>query len=296
MRIIVTIVLLLVALGVFAQIEPVYQQYQFNQLLFNPAYAGLQERMSFSLNSRYQWAGLEGAPMTNTLSGYTSVGQSAGFGAVLVDDRLGIRRNTDFTVSGAYFINYGVSRIGMGLQASIENHRFNLDGLDPQVLNDPQLNFSAETNTKPNFGVGVMYKNPFGYIGLSIPKLLETFSEADGKTQFRTYYLSAGYVEQIPGPVNFKVSTLIRMTNKSIVADLSGALIIKEYLIGGLTLRNFNSLSVDASILVTDQLRFGYSYQLPSDKMMASTTGTHEIMIAYDLARLLDQNIGKRFF
>ena len=103
-------------------------------------------------------------------------------------------------------------------------------------------------------------------------------------------------MEQIPGPVNFKVSTLIRMTNKSIVADLSGALIIKEYLIGGLTLRNFNSLSVDASILVTDQLRFGYSYQLPSDKMMASTTGTHEIMIAYDLARLLDQNIGKRFF
>src|SRR5688572_2922571 len=50
--------------NVRAQQDPLYTHYMYNTLAFNPAYAGSRDAMSFFGLARFQWAGINGAPMT----------------------------------------------------------------------------------------------------------------------------------------------------------------------------------------------------------------------------------------
>jgi len=59
---------------------PVYSQYLQNGLMINPAYAGTREVLSFFMSGRLQWAGIDGAPKSETLSLHS----------LLKDDRVGL--------------------------------------------------------------------------------------------------------------------------------------------------------------------------------------------------------------
>ena len=52
----------------FAQQDPQYSQYMFNQLSINPAYAGSKEAISSSIFLRRQWVGVDGGPATGSLT------------------------------------------------------------------------------------------------------------------------------------------------------------------------------------------------------------------------------------
>ena len=56
------------AMQTFAQQDPQYSQYMFNQMAINPAYAGSKEAISASAFIRSQWTGIDGAPKTETFS------------------------------------------------------------------------------------------------------------------------------------------------------------------------------------------------------------------------------------
>jgi len=57
-----------ISMSVTAQQDPMYTKYMFNTLSYNPAYAGSSDYMRISLIHRNQWFGLEGSPVTQTLS------------------------------------------------------------------------------------------------------------------------------------------------------------------------------------------------------------------------------------
>ncbi|MBP5458146.1 MAG: type IX secretion system membrane protein PorP/SprF, partial [Paludibacteraceae bacterium] len=64
-------ILLLTALSCFsasAQDEIVYDQYHFNYYLVNPAVAGAERCSHLMLTGKFQWMGMDDAPMTQTLS------------------------------------------------------------------------------------------------------------------------------------------------------------------------------------------------------------------------------------
>ncbi len=50
-----------------AQQEPQYTHYMYNTLVVNPAYAGARDALSITGLGRFQWAGLAGAPMSQTV-------------------------------------------------------------------------------------------------------------------------------------------------------------------------------------------------------------------------------------
>ena len=52
----------------FAQQESSFSHYMFNQQIINPAYSGARGLNSFTSIVRSQWSGIEGAPLTQTLS------------------------------------------------------------------------------------------------------------------------------------------------------------------------------------------------------------------------------------
>jgi type IX secretion system PorP/SprF family membrane protein len=62
------LVFILISMNSTAQQDPQYTHYMFNTLSVNPAYAGQRETLSVVGLHRSQWVGVDGAPITQSLS------------------------------------------------------------------------------------------------------------------------------------------------------------------------------------------------------------------------------------
>src|SRR5687768_8733971 len=94
-----------------------YTQYMFNGLMINPAYAGAEGPLSMSFIQRSQWAGVEGAPSTESFSAHSLFKEKQmGAGVSVVNDRIGIHKNLNVLANYAFHVNIGRNRyLSMGL-------------------------------------------------------------------------------------------------------------------------------------------------------------------------------------
>jgi type IX secretion system PorP/SprF family membrane protein len=91
-----TILIFLSRISLFAQQDIMVSQYMFNGLLLNPAYAGSHKYFSSSLLHRTQWVGFDGAPKTSILALDGPVNnEKMGIGFIISNDRIGITEQTD---------------------------------------------------------------------------------------------------------------------------------------------------------------------------------------------------------
>ena len=60
----------------YSQQLPIYSQYMYNKFMLNPAVAGADGYSSVNINTRQQWAGLEGAPKLNSVSFQSRFGRA----------------------------------------------------------------------------------------------------------------------------------------------------------------------------------------------------------------------------
>ena len=66
-------------------------QYQFNGLSINPAFSASDNQGRITALSRHQWVGFNGAPQTQTLSGYVTLpNEKTSVGATFVSDKVGV--------------------------------------------------------------------------------------------------------------------------------------------------------------------------------------------------------------
>ena len=85
-----TIIFLLLGLSLWAQQEPHYTHFMFNQQLYNPAYVGSRPA-SFTGLHRSQWIGFEGAPYSEVVSFQTPImRQRAGVGGSISRYAIGV--------------------------------------------------------------------------------------------------------------------------------------------------------------------------------------------------------------
>ena len=73
-----------------AQQDPMYSMYMWNMLSVQPGYAGSADVLNATALSRVQWAAINGAPVTHSLSAHAPINmRSLGAGGSLVHDRIG---------------------------------------------------------------------------------------------------------------------------------------------------------------------------------------------------------------
>src|SRR5687767_1328866 len=95
------ILVLLLSQKAEAQQDAIYSQYMFNPFMINPAYAGSRDALSGVLLFRQQWAGIEGAPSTQTFSTHSGIGKTKlAAGLNLVNDAIGPTRNSGVFLTG----------------------------------------------------------------------------------------------------------------------------------------------------------------------------------------------------
>lgn len=276
------------AVNATAQQVASYTQYMFNGLAINPAYAGSHEALSASFLSRFQNVGLRGSPNTQTLSIHSPlVNKRVALGLLVIHDQLAVIDQTGIHFSYAYRLPVfgGKGTLSMGLQGGVSFYRANYTQLD--LYNNPDIAFSSDIReSSPNFGAGLFYYTKLAYAGVSMPNLMSNVF--DRGTQFQTVYqnkpiiLSGGYVFTLNRMLKIKPNALLKLLNdRPVEFDLNCNLLLDEVLWVGLSYKSSNSIALLTQIQLTDQLQFGYSYQVATGPINAVAVGSHELMVNY---------------
>ena len=303
-------ILVLVAAGFVskAQQDPMYTQYMFNQQTINPAYAGTWESLSFMVLGRQQWAGFDGAPQTYTFSMQAPLkNERVALGLNLISDKVGQEKR--FYMFGDYSYLLPINenlRLRLGLKGGFTNYSNNLNEYDIIDPTDPSFQGVIDKKFVPNFGIGGFLYSRRGYIGFSVPKILnhdfETTNETSSlSSEFRHYFLSAGLVFNLGENLKFKPTMLTKATFTSesgapVEIDLTANFLIKERFWLGAMYRTGDSFGFIAQWIIDKKLRIGYAYDYSITPLQDFNNGTHEVMISYELRFLKEMFASPRYF
>ena len=294
--------LFIIGTTVQAQQEAQFTQYMYNTISVNPAYAGSRDVLSVIGLYRTQWVGLEGAPKTATFALHSPVSERIGLGFSVVNDRIGPSDENNIAADLSYNIpvseNY---RLFFGMKASANILNIDYTKLDIYNPTDPQYQNNVDRKFSPNIGAGLYLQSDKGYVGLSVPYMLETrhynHSTASEAKEKMHYYVIGGYVFDLSSTVKFKPAVLTKVVvGAPLQVDLSANFLFNEKLILGAAYRWDAAVSAMAGFQITPGLLAGYAYDLDTTKLGNYNSGSHEIFLRFELFKNFDKITSPRFF
>lgn len=274
----------------FAQQDEQASFYMQNPLQYNPAYAGSRQSLALTALARFQWVGFDGAPKSQWFSAHTPiVRQHMGVGLNLVNDAIGSRNRTSLfaDVSSNIQLNKKGHRLAVGISLGADFLNYNFSDLNVTDPNDPFYG-KQFSSTKPNLGAGIYYYGERHFIGLSIPRMFE-LKYNGAETEITTlnkrhYFLTAGFVIPLNSVVMFKPSTLIKYTaHAPLTVDLNASFLFYEkFWVGGMYRFN-ESVGLNLIYKIKNIVQIGYGYDFTINKLTRYNSGTHEILLTYDI-------------
>ena len=285
----------------FAQQDAQFTQYMYNTINVNPAYAGSRGALSIFALHRTQWVGLDGAPVTNTVSINTPInGSKLGIGVSLVNDKIGPTNENAISADLSYFIQTSDTwKLSFGMKATANLFDLDVTRLDPVDASDPSLqNYSKFS---PNIGAGIYLHSDKAYLGFSVPNFLESNRYDDNSVKiFKekiNYYLIAGYVFDINSTIKFKPAVLTKMVEGApLQVDVSGNFLFNNKFMIGAAYRWSASLSAMVGFQITEGMYIGYGYDRETTNLSNYNSGSHEVFLRYELFNNVKKITTPRFF
>ena len=285
----ILIFLIICTLQVKAQQAPLYTQYMFNRILYNPAVAGVDPFFQIRSNHRFQWVGMTDPPLTNALSFFgPHPTMPMGYGGYIYNDVTGPTSRTSITGVYAYNIELPNSmRLSMGL--SLGFMQYKVDGTQI-TLKDPSdlaLQNTVYSSYVPDANLGVYLYHEDFYVGFSTAQLINTklklYDAGTGLNKLRThFFLTGGYKYVINQDFMLEPSAMLKGTApRAIQFDINTRVIWQEMVWLGLSYRTGDAISVLAGYSYEEKIYFGYSYDITLSDLRKHNTGTHEIMFGY---------------
>ncbi len=293
--------LVLTSMFNFAQQDAQFTQYMYNTININPAYAGSRGALSIFALHRTQWVGLDGAPVTNTISMNTPFNESnLGLGLSIVNDKIGPTQENTISADISYSIPTSETfKLSFGMKATANLFSLDVNKLNP-VDNDPSLH---DFNNKftPNIGAGIYLHSDKAYVGFSVPNFIETDRYNDNEVAiFKekiNYYLIGGYVFDITSDIQFKPAGLLKIVQGApLQADISGNFMFMEKLTVGIAYRWSAAMSGIVGFQISEGLHIGYGYDLETTHLDKYNSGSHEIFLRYELFKNNNRMTTPRFF
>lgn len=283
----------------YGQQDPQYSQYMFNGLALNPAYAGSREMLSTTLLYRTQWLQMDGAPTTQTFSAHLpTTDLRHGFGLNLINDEIAVTRNMNAALSYAYRIPMNNDAVlSFGIQGVINQYSHNLDQVRLNNSNDNAFTGNTTSLLQPNAGAGVYWKAKKWYAGASVPYLIP--SNLTGISAQKSMHVlgTAGCIIGLGSSVKFKPSTMVKyVPGAPVSVDLNGSFLFKEVVWVGASYRVQDALVFMVEFWPTPYLRIGYAYDKTLSELKAYNTGSHEVMLGFDLNFAKKNIVSPRYF
>ncbi len=312
-----------------AQQDAMFTKYMFNQLSYNPAYAGSYEFMSLNAVYRNQWWGIEGAPESQTFTIHTPLAKNKiGLGFSLINDKIGPTGTTTANLAYAYHIPFNYGKLSLAVQGGIQHWRADWNKLDIRENTDVVFDDMTPRRWLPNVGAGIYYYTPHFYVGASVPHIINNDlrmaedSEDIWAMQYRHYYFMAGGIIGITPTIKFKPMLLVKnvglfgeFKSSSAQSGFVGAptefdidasfLFFDTFWVGASFRSAFEAFSGKSSVdsgdiwaayYLKNGLRVGLSYDYTLTKLQSYARGSFDVMVGYDFFRKEKRIVTPRYF
>jgi len=302
-------ILLILSFGYLqAQNAQQFTHFMFNQLVYNPAYAGFDNSIHLTAIYRTQWTGIEGNPRLQSFSAHSPLNvanSNAGF--YVVNDLMGAQRTTHVHLTYSYRQPLRFGNIAFGISAGLFQHQ-----LDGTKLRSPQGNYESSINhndnllpvntvnaVAPEFNFGIYFNTKGLQLGISVnnfiagkTSLKTPATEAD--VRFTRYY-TANASYSVPLGKNFTMLPGILMKTDFIYYQTDFNIIFqyRNNIYLGSSFRGNTGRSTDAvaamfGFTLLKNLRLGYSYDFTLSGLNSVSNGSHEVFANYriDISKL----------
>ena len=279
------------AVNAFAQQEPLFTQYHVNDMFVNPAISGSKSYNPLIIQTRQQWLGFEGAPLSMNISYHGALNNRSAMGGYFMFDKATPAVQANLHLNYAYHVplNYNDVKLSFGLGAKLMYHNIDFNKEDIPLGIDPAFSAQSYDKTLADASSGVyFYSNEF-YVGFSVSNMFQsTFNtEAQGSpypnSEYRNYYGMGAYKFQVINyDWQFEPSILIRkMQYQKGLTDITTRIIYLENNWAGLAYRN-NGTAIFSFGFGAKNMHVSYSYDHSfSGKIMKYSYGTHEIGLSF---------------
>ena len=170
---------------------------------------------------------------------------------------------------------------------------FSVDFGKLRVANTDDIQYTTTIRNQlmPNFGYEVYLHLEKYYVGLSAPKVIwntyKAFFQGGGELepiQDRHFFLTVGYAFDLNSVVEIIPSFMVKAVEDApLSADVNVNFFFYEKLWIGGGYRIDDSFIANVVYHFTPKFRAGYAYDYTVSQLGDYNTGTHEIMINYDL-------------
>lgn len=253
-----------------------YNLYIQNPVLLNPAYSLDSSKFRQFVNSHAQWTSLKGMPRSNTFGIYGTLNKNMGIGLGVFNLIQGITRNTNVHVSYAYRTKLDKNQIlTFGITAGTMSDKLARNEIVVTDPNDPTISDNVYTRTTFSSRVGLAYLNRRFEVQLIMPQFLE-------RNKISTYTIGMiSYNYNISPMWNLKPSFMVRGVSTSpsqfdidVVGTYDHAMWVQ------LGYRSNKSVVLGYGLNIKG-FELGYIYQIESNNIAPTATGTHEIQLIY---------------
>ena len=285
---IITLFTVLCSIMLYGQQDPQFTQYMFNTLSVNSAYAGSKGHLVVTGIHRSQWVGIDGAPRTQTLSVDTPIRKNVGLGFSVVNDQIGPMDEFFFDVNFSYTIKASETHLlSFGIKGGAR--LFNIDWSRGTTQNpDDLFQQNIEDRFFATVGAGIFLRSKRSYLGLSIPNFFRDIHYDDlvqsiAKERLHLF-LIGGFVFDISNETKLKPAFLLKHVDGApIIVDLSFNFLLYERLRLGVSYRWDDSFSGLVAFQTNPGLMIGYAYDYTTTELQRFTTGSHELMLRFEL-------------
>ena len=316
---------LVLSIATLAQQDGYQTHFQFNEMSYNPSYAGkVKDKMCVSLLVHQQYAGFKSDLITNPdgtqkVEPYNISAQTQflnisarlfgvfGVAVNIVNDKIGPQSYILPKLSLSYYkVFRNTSEFSGGLyygkmQKSLDGTKLKALSLLQNGIADPSVPSGLVTSNLMNdLGIGFHYLNPVMNnlnIGVSAVHLLE--SDIKDKTNNllfssikRHYYANAAMDFPIgSGDLVIQPNLLIKYGAK-LQVDINALAILNEQFYGGLSYRQGDNINLMLGFMQGD-FKVGYAFDFIVNGLKPGSRTTHELFVQYCKAIKTKEKVNK---
>lgn len=281
----------------YAQFDPQIGQYMYLPTAYNPAAAGEGDLMKVAGLHRMQYIGIKNAPMTTYFSFCSPfvIGKTRhGAGVRFLNDRYGLFTNQSLHAQYAYRQKLGKGYLSAGVDLGFINIGFKGDSVNLSQLSGSQYHDASDeaipkgekSGMKFDMGVGLYYTAPTWWVGVSYSHLTRPRIEWDDYSEIRatgTMYIAGGYNFRLKNAKEWQLKPSAMVMTDFYSWDINLTLMCdyKDKYRWGVGYRIDGSVNLLVNIDIISGLALGYTCELPTNKLMIESFGSHELYLAY---------------
>ena len=295
-RYIVLLLGLIAVVTARAQFDPQMGQYMYMPTAYNPAAVGEGDLLKVAGMHRMQYVDITNAPMSTwfTFCSPFVIGKTRhGAGVRFLNDRFGLFTNQAFYAQYAYRQKLGKGYLSVGVDLGFVNVGFRGDSVNLKEMedeyhdaDDDAIPQGSKSGMKFDMALGIWYSTSVWWVGASYNHLTRPKVDWDDYSDVKlvgTMYVTGGYHFRLKNNRDWMLTPSAMVMSDFVSWDVNLTLMCdyKDRYRWGLRYRIDGSVNILLGVDIIAGLQLGYSCELPTNKLMLESYGSHELYLSY---------------